>query len=173
MHLKTSDGQSAVVVGGSVPAVHDGWMWDLTVPGNNDHDFYVVARSVSVLVHNANCSVGTTVYRGVPEDHPGFGEATEGIASPRGGTSSAEMHQLGYTDSPYVSWTTNPSVAARAAQMSGSGRGVVLQAQIPDDIPFIDVNSQSWADPDLRGEFEVLLQGTIHDADVTYVGRWG
>jgi hypothetical protein len=68
MHLKTPDGQSAVVVGGSVPAVHDGWMWDLTVPGNNDHDFYVVALPGSggkadarypltddavVLVHNA------------------------------------------------------------------------------------------------------------------------
>jgi hypothetical protein len=57
MHLKTPDGQPAVVVGGSVPAVHDGWMWDLTVPGNNDHDFYVVVvggRSASgaVLVHN-------------------------------------------------------------------------------------------------------------------------
>jgi hypothetical protein len=39
MHLKTPNGQAAVVVGGSVPAVHDGWMWDLTVPGNNDHDF--------------------------------------------------------------------------------------------------------------------------------------
>jgi hypothetical protein len=51
-HLKTPDGQAAVVVGGSVPAVHDGWMWDLTVPGNNDHDFYVVAGSTSVLVHN-------------------------------------------------------------------------------------------------------------------------
>jgi hypothetical protein len=43
MHLKTLEGKSAVVVGGSVPAAHDGWMWDLTVPGNNDHDFYVVA----------------------------------------------------------------------------------------------------------------------------------
>ena len=55
--LKTPEGQPAVVVGGSVPAVHDGWMWDLTVPGNNDHDFYVVVvggRSASgaVLVHN-------------------------------------------------------------------------------------------------------------------------
>ena len=46
MHLKTPDGQSAVVVGGSVPAVHDGWMWDLTVPGNNDHDFYVVVTTL-------------------------------------------------------------------------------------------------------------------------------
>jgi hypothetical protein len=55
MHLKTPDGQSAVVVGGSVPAVHDGWMWDLTVPGNNDHDFYVAAGDTAVLVHNTNC----------------------------------------------------------------------------------------------------------------------
>lgn len=68
-HLKTPDGQVAVVVGGSVPAIRDGWMWDITVPGNNDHDFYVLAAAASqsaskhrydlvagstpVLVHNA------------------------------------------------------------------------------------------------------------------------
>jgi hypothetical protein len=45
------------VVGGSVPAVHDGWMWDLTVPGNNDHDFYVVVTpTTAVLVHNCSPS---------------------------------------------------------------------------------------------------------------------
>jgi hypothetical protein len=54
MHLKTPDGQSAVVVGGSVPAVRDGWMWDLTVPGNNDHDFYVAVAATAVLVHNTD-----------------------------------------------------------------------------------------------------------------------
>ena len=52
-HLKTPDGQAAVVVGGSVPAVHDGWMWDLTIPGNGDHDFYVETASTPILVHNA------------------------------------------------------------------------------------------------------------------------
>ena len=52
MHLKTPDGQSAVVVGGSVPAVHDGWMWDLTVPGNNDHDFYVLAVGASTRTYH-------------------------------------------------------------------------------------------------------------------------
>ena len=72
MHLKTPDGQSAVVVGGSVPADHGGWMWDLTVPGNNDHDFYVFPSQadgsddgayhvtqgdVAVLVHNDSCGV--------------------------------------------------------------------------------------------------------------------
>jgi len=60
MHLKTPDGQSAVVVGGSVPAVHDGWMWDLTVPGDNDHDFYVAVAATAVLVHN--CGDGTPGY---------------------------------------------------------------------------------------------------------------
>jgi hypothetical protein len=56
MHLKTPDGQSAVVVGGSVPAVHDGWMWDLTVPGDNDHDFYVTVAETAGLVHNCGPS---------------------------------------------------------------------------------------------------------------------
>ena len=32
--------------GRATPKVHDGWMWDLTVPGNNDHDFYVLAVPV-------------------------------------------------------------------------------------------------------------------------------
>jgi len=59
MHLKTPDGQAAVVVGGSAPAVRDGWMWDLTVPGNNDHDFYVSVAATAVLVHNDSCpSIG-------------------------------------------------------------------------------------------------------------------
>ena len=44
-----------IVVGGTTPEVHDGWMWDLTVPGNNDHDFYVVTDETPVLVHNINC----------------------------------------------------------------------------------------------------------------------
>ena len=63
--LKTPDGQTAVVVGGSVPADHDGWMWDLTVPGNNDHDFYVLATGTAVegiLVHNSDCPT-TDIYR--------------------------------------------------------------------------------------------------------------
>jgi hypothetical protein len=56
MRLKTPDGQSAVVAGGSTPADHDRWMWDLTVPGNNDHDFYVAVAATAVLVHN--CPAG-------------------------------------------------------------------------------------------------------------------
>lgn len=55
-HLRApSGGDAATVVGGRVPAQQDGWMWDLTVPGNNDHDFYVVAGGTLVLVHNFEC----------------------------------------------------------------------------------------------------------------------
>ena len=38
--------------GNNAAKVHDGWMWDLTVPGNNDYDFYVIAGAASTLVHN-------------------------------------------------------------------------------------------------------------------------
>jgi hypothetical protein len=66
-HLKAPGGATVTVVGGTTPKQHDGWMWDLTVPGNNDHDFYVIAEGasgqrahdvragdVAVLVHNTN-----------------------------------------------------------------------------------------------------------------------
>jgi Pretoxin HINT domain len=57
--LQTANGSPATVVAGSVPAAHDRWMWDLTVPGNNDHDFYVVTGDTPVLVHNSGPFCGT------------------------------------------------------------------------------------------------------------------
>jgi len=73
--LKTPDGTTVTVVGGTAPKQHDGWMWDLTVPGNNDHDFYVVAASgtgslllapegEALLVHNDDGPVGTVFRSG-------------------------------------------------------------------------------------------------------------
>ena len=66
-HLQTPNGTLATADGGTTPKQHDGWMWDLTVPGNNDHDFYVlpakpssqrgyysVAGDTAVLVHNTS-----------------------------------------------------------------------------------------------------------------------
>jgi hypothetical protein len=51
--LRTPSGSdTATVVLGWIPKQRDGWMWDLTIPGNNDHDFYVVALTTSILVHN-------------------------------------------------------------------------------------------------------------------------
>jgi len=51
-HLRTPDGTGAVVAAGWAPVQRDGWMWDLTVPGGNDHDFYIDTEAASVLVHN-------------------------------------------------------------------------------------------------------------------------
>jgi RHS repeat-associated protein len=58
--LRTADGGLATAAGGHAPKTTTGWMWDLTVPGNNDHDFYVVVQAgdAAVLVHNASCGVG-------------------------------------------------------------------------------------------------------------------
>ena len=56
-HLRTPSGGDAVVLEGWTPKVTTGWMWDLTVPGNNDHDFYVQAATTQILVHN-ECGEG-------------------------------------------------------------------------------------------------------------------
>ncbi len=50
--LRTSARSTATVLSGQTPKVTTGWMWDLTVPGNNDHDFYIATGSADVLVHN-------------------------------------------------------------------------------------------------------------------------
>jgi hypothetical protein len=44
----------------TVPRQHNGWMWDLTIPGNNDHDFYIQAATTAVLV--LNCGDGDPEY---------------------------------------------------------------------------------------------------------------
>jgi hypothetical protein len=43
------DGQSAVVSAARSRPPRDGWMWDLTVPGNNDYDFYVAVAAFTEL----------------------------------------------------------------------------------------------------------------------------
>jgi RHS repeat-associated protein len=71
--LQTANGTVAVADGGATPKVHDGWMWDLTVPGNNDHDFYVAVAATSVLVHN--CPAG-------PKSPEEFQEPTNDAQNP-------------------------------------------------------------------------------------------
>jgi hypothetical protein len=52
-----ADGITASADGGTTPATHDGWMWDLTVLGEGDHDFYVAVGdgedAAALLVHVA------------------------------------------------------------------------------------------------------------------------
>jgi hypothetical protein len=64
--LRTPSGATATTRGGHNPKITTGWMWDLNIPGGNDHDFYVApagadglrahhAGSFAMLVHNSNC----------------------------------------------------------------------------------------------------------------------
>ncbi|MFJ3929315.1 polymorphic toxin-type HINT domain-containing protein [Streptomyces sp. NPDC090029] len=128
------------------------------------HTYYVLAGAAPVLVHN--CGGGTTVYRGVSEvtgrgdPNPGFDDAVEGIARPRGGDATPEQHHRGNTDSDYTSWTTDPAAAIRAATRGGNG-GVVLRGTIPSGRTHVHVNDQPWAEEDWRFEFEVIIQGEM------------
>jgi Pretoxin HINT domain len=54
--LRAANGTIATAAGGTVPAGAADWMWDLSVPGGGDHDFYIDAAATAVLVHN--CPIG-------------------------------------------------------------------------------------------------------------------
>jgi RHS repeat-associated protein len=101
-HLKAADGAVAVVVGGSVPAVHDGWMWDLTVPGNNDHDFYVAAGSVPVLVHNDSCDVAGLVSQ-IDSSNLSMSKTVQNHAWDIAGTGNKDAVNFGKLARPYMS----------------------------------------------------------------------
>ena len=105
----------------------------------------------------------TSLYRGVAEGHPGYSNATKGIANPRGGTATAEAHTGGVTTSNYTSWTTDPQVARNFALEGPTQKGVLLQATVPKTSVF---QSQTSI---LFEEAEWLRTGSTSGANVTYV----
>jgi hypothetical protein len=61
-HLRTPSGSdTATVLGGWIPRQSSGWMWDLTVPGNNDHDFYIDTYAAATLVHNCTTAMSSAI----------------------------------------------------------------------------------------------------------------
>jgi len=150
MHLKTPDGQSAVVVGGSTPAVRDGWMWDLTVPGNNDHDFYVAVAATAVLVHNIDCervaqqTLGPNSGSGVSlERGDSFTQEEQQLINESGdanGCSTCDATKSGWKDghwtvdhqppnmlAPDGPWTGYPQCAACVRQQGGIVRTILQE----------------------------------------------
>jgi hypothetical protein len=92
---------------GSTPKVRDGWMWDLTVPGNEDHDFFVTAGTTTVLVHNINsdgCGEQGTLFDPAPyRASPGSEDDTflyQKISS------TGEHLKCGITKSPATRYTS-------------------------------------------------------------------
>jgi hypothetical protein len=109
---------------------------------------------------------GTYLYRGVPEGHPGFGDAEAGGAVPRGGDSTPVQHNDGSTDSPYTSWTTNPSVARRFAMGTrpGESPGVILRLELP--LEGNPLRQMAMYGEDKWGESEVLVQNPVGGANI-------
>ncbi len=98
---------------------------------------------------------GTTLYRGVNNEHPGFENALEGNAYPRGGNASPLEHNLGNTQSEFTSWTTDRNVAREFADEGGA----VLERQFNP--------SEMIRSPDRYGESEILIRGPVTGARVT------
>jgi hypothetical protein len=82
--LRTPSGSdTATVVLGWIPKQCDGWMWDLTIPGNNDHDFYIDTTAAAVLVHNCGGLPTPAEAQGLVENADPVGSALKGDASHR------------------------------------------------------------------------------------------
>ena len=89
-HLRTSNGAVATVVRGRAPADTVGWMWDLSVPGGGDHDFYIDTTIATVLVHNCDDPFESTRYSskvqqqmsGPAGEYHSFPELVQNYATP-------------------------------------------------------------------------------------------
>ncbi|MFY7814753.1 MAG: RHS repeat-associated core domain-containing protein, partial [Chryseobacterium taeanense] len=114
---------------------------------------------ISKITTSANVE-STTLYRGVNSTSPGYENALQGIAKPRGGNATPLEHNTLTTESPYTSWSSNMSVAENFA-LRTSGEGVVLTADIP--------NSQLVQSPNLKSVNLVQSPGTIVSESETLV----
>ena len=98
-----------------------------------------------------------TFYRGVSRDHLGYYNALNGEAIPRGGPSSALQHQSGLTNSPFTSWSSDPSVAGRFA----GNNGIILQKEFDSSADYF------WRMPNSGyGEDEALIKGPVTGAGI-------
>jgi hypothetical protein len=127
-HLHTPSGTTVTVASGYAPKKHDSWMWDLTIPGNNDQDFYVLAGGTSVLVHNCG-----TMYRSDMRDLSAiFPNGFE----PVGSNMNLEEHVSGWSvDSGYESTTKYESIAtARGGNVYwiDGVNGIDVNGALPD-----------------------------------------
>jgi RHS repeat-associated protein len=110
-----------------------------------------------VTIGGSGPETGTTIYRGVAEDHQFFSEAQQGIARPGDPLGHADpvLHNQGFTyNSRLTSWSTDRSVAEQFAGKNG----VILRTTI-EEMQAQGVNI--LASPDAFGESEVLLEGII------------
>jgi hypothetical protein len=100
---------------------------------------------------------GAWLFRGVEKMHPGYPNALNGIARPRGGPADGVMHNAGDTRSPFTSWTTNTVTAT----MFAGPVGAILRINHAPGNGYSQVLSA-----DVHLEAEVLVQGIVTGAEV-------
>ncbi|MDL4819310.1 RHS repeat-associated core domain-containing protein [Actinomadura sp. OS1-43] len=172
MWLRTSAGTYVQVTATKHWTAHHQRTHNLTIADH--HTYYVVAGNAPVLVHNCDQwkkllrehRDNKFLYRGVPEGHPGFDNALQGRAEPRGGSSTPVEHNGGNTDSPYTSWTTTPWTAKKHAsgRYPGETPGVVLRIELPT--PNNPLRQMWLYGEDAHHENEVLVENAVEGAQV-------
>jgi hypothetical protein len=123
VELRTAYGTAVTVAVGYTPRETTGWMWDISVPGGGDHDFYIDTTITTILVHNCPDSMSES---GQNLDRNGFTRAGRafqkhffrgGFDSPSaagfsGGTQAADvMNSLGQDTLDDI--LTNPQTATQ------------------------------------------------------------
>jgi len=106
------------------------------------------------------------LYRGVTEDHPGFDDAADGVAEPRGGPASALEHNAGNTESDFTSWSSKEDVAMKFATNNGRNSGILLRVAVKD------VAGQVVRSLDKYKESEWLLRGVVRGAESRFIEFW-
>jgi hypothetical protein len=140
-------------------------MWDLSIPGDNDHDFYVLVGRVPVLVHNYSLGVPVGRYSlGVPvgREFKLYGRYTPRIDqfNTSGGESSFEIHVYynGQEIGVYGSSGFFPK--------HGLGSDVDVPEQVSNGLKGIAIdqmrrNGQLSPDSDIKGnEWERPMRGS-------------
>jgi hypothetical protein len=105
--IRTAGGQAATADGGTISATTDGWMWDLTIPGNNDHDFYVLPSTAADDYEYDALTVGQLSLR-----------TTAAVAFGRGKT-------LGSIPWMQIEFSTRPSSRIKGSSWLGVVRAVL------------------------------------------------
>lgn len=120
-YLRAPGRASVTVVGGYAPADPAGWMWDISVPGGGDHDFYIHAVNTAVLVHNCDFP-GPEARAKVPSDWGEGQPYAKGIGqrwTDPGNPGNGIRIDQGNPDSPFPSQQVDHVVVRSGGQILG------------------------------------------------------
>jgi hypothetical protein len=131
--LRTSNGTTtATAAGGHVPATASGWMWDLSVPGGGDHDFYIdTTIDTTILVHN--CPIG---------DGPSSEETTHSTLRGGAGERNIESSEV-MNNAENMYYDENGNQVYRWSQPDGNSQ-IVIRNPANGNILTNQLSSDTW-----------------------------